>query len=76
MPVSPEWVSIIAPFVSGAFGVGVAYGLVRERLVALKERLDRADAHLEKQVGESRCQEYRALCRAEWKEDIKRVEEK
>ena len=76
MPVSPEWVSIVAPFVSGAFGVGVAYGFIRSQITTLKERMDKADTHIDKQVGETRCQEYRALCRAEWKEDIRRVEGK
>lgn len=73
---SPEWIGVVAPFVSGAFGVGMAYGLVKARIDALIERVARDEHQLEKQVGESRCKEYRDTCRNDWKEDIRRLEVK
>ena len=76
MTVSPEWVSIVAPFASGAFGVGLGYGLIKAQIAALKERVERNERIIEKQVGESRCKEYRDTCREEWKEDIERIERK
>lgn len=75
MPINtPEWVGIVAPFASGAFGVGLAYGIIKSHINALWKQIDRIEHHGEKQVGEERCKEYRATCRSEWKEDIARIE--
>uniref|UniRef100_A0A6H1ZQW0 Uncharacterized protein n=1 Tax=viral metagenome TaxID=1070528 RepID=A0A6H1ZQW0_9ZZZZ len=74
-----------APFLSGAFGVGVAWGIVRERLKSfdrsqkeLKERVIKNEGKLEKQVGVPICTTLRTECQdriakqlTEIKSDIK-----
>jgi len=58
-----------APFLSGAFGVGVAWGIIREKLKSfdksqkeLKERVVKNEGKLENQVGSPRCDRLRNEC--------------
>ena len=61
--ITPEWVSILAPFASGAFGVGLTYGIIRQRIFELERRVDKNEAKLDEQVGEDRCDKMRDDCK-------------
>ena len=63
----PEWVSILAPFASGAFGVGLAWGVLRQRLAEAERRIREAEdaiGGLKSTVQtETRCNRLRDDCR-------------
>jgi hypothetical protein len=69
--ITPEWVSIAAPFVSGAFGVGIAWGVMRQKIHEHDRRVQRIEDKLEIQVGSSRCDQMRAECRVNITEAIR-----
>ena len=76
-----------APFLSGAFGVGVAWGIVREKIKSferqhgiLEKRVIKNEGKLEFQVGNPRCDRLRDECQnrvyvqlKELKADIKEI---
>lgn len=66
MTPTPEWIILIAPFASGAVGVGltagVAWGVMKQRYVDLERRVAISELRLEKQVGEMRCDRMREEC--------------
>ena len=58
-----------APFLSGAFGIGVGWGVIRERVRSLdksqkdlKERVAKNEGKLERQVGTPSCGFLRTEC--------------
>jgi len=58
-----------APFLSGAFGIGVGWGIIREKIKSidksqkeLKERVIRNEMKLERQVGVPSCSTLRIEC--------------
>ncbi len=63
MTLSPEWVSVIAPFVSGGLGVGIAWGVIRQKVIELDRRIGNAENKLDNQVGETRCDKMRTECK-------------
>ncbi len=67
MTLSPEWVSVLAPFVSGGLGsglgIGIAWGIIRQKVIDLDRRVSIAERKLENQVGESRCDKMRTECK-------------
>jgi hypothetical protein len=76
---TPEWISMLAPFVSGAAGIGIAYGVMRQRLTDIGRIAMKNEQKLDKQVGEDRCYKMRAECKEEFKDhlvDIKKEVEK
>jgi hypothetical protein len=66
MEPTPEWIILIAPFASGAAGVGltagVAWGVMKQKYIDLERRVRKAEDRLESQVGEARCDKMRAVC--------------
>ena len=67
---TPEWISIFAPFASGAFGVGVAWGIIRQRVNDIERRVIKNETKLDKQVGEDRCNRMRDDCKDDLKESM------
>ena len=72
--ITPEWVSLVAPFVSGGIGaiVGnkIAVAVLRQQNIELERRLNVAEARLELQVGENRCDKMRAECKDNFKQAL------
>ena len=66
MEPTPEWIILIAPFASGAAGVGltagVAWGVMKQKYTDLERRVRKAEDRIESQVGEVRCDKMRAMC--------------
>jgi hypothetical protein len=62
---SIDYASFIVPAISGAVGIGVAYGAMRTTMKEWKERQNKMDEKLEEQVGQLRCDRYREQCRNE-----------
>jgi hypothetical protein len=64
---TPEWVILIAPFISGAAGVGltagVAWGVIKQKYIDLERRMGIAETKLETQVGQVRCDKMRDECK-------------
>lgn len=76
---TPEWINIIAPFASGAFGVGLAYGTLKgsidtlkANVESLKERVVKTEEKLDNQVGETRCDKMRRACQEDIRRDLDR----
>lgn len=63
MTTTPEWISIIAPFASGAFGIGVGWGILRQKINEIDKRVNKTENRLEKQVGSDRCDVMRHECK-------------
>ena len=71
----PEWISDLAPFAAAIAGMGVGYGMLKQKLdnignVALENKHKLAD-----QVGEARCSRIREECREAMKESINEIKE-
>ena len=62
----PDWIAWAVPFVSGVGGVyvGLKVGITRleANYVTLSDQVEDAKAKIAKQVGEDRCDKYRAEC--------------
>lgn len=58
-----DWTAWIMSAVSGAGGIGLAYGTIRQIVKSNTNRIDKLDTKLNLQVGEPRCKEYRDDCR-------------
>ena len=56
------WISVIAPCLSGAFGVGMTYQLIRSSLKDHEKRITKAELKLEAQVGVPSCEKIREEC--------------
>jgi hypothetical protein len=57
-----EAIWIVVPFISGAFGVGMTYQLVKSRLEDQEKRLAKVEGKLEMQVGSPSCDKLREEC--------------
>lgn len=64
----------LAPFLSGAFGVGVMWGYVRHKIPDLTRRLTIVETKLENQVGDPRCTRMRTECRQDIVVGMQRIE--
>jgi hypothetical protein len=62
MMATPDWISLVAPFISGAFGVGVTWGILAQKLKDLERRLLNAETEIKHQVVEDHCEKYRDKC--------------
>lgn len=60
-----EAIWIVVPFISGAFGVGMTYQLVKSRLEDQEKRLTKVEGKLEAQVGSPSCTRMREECNTE-----------
>ena len=69
----PDLLGVAMPFVSGALGVGVAYGVLKSQINEHARRITKLELTVDMQVGEARCRIYRDDCRADLKEDIKEI---
>lgn len=76
----------VAPFISGAFGIGVGWGVMRERIKGvdkkhsqsygeLKERVMKNENKLERQVGSPACNSLRAECRTRIEKQLEEIKE-
>jgi len=63
MTPTPEWISMIAPFVSGAAGIGVAWGIIRQKVIETERRIGEVEKTIKIQVGEVRCNRMREGCK-------------
>lgn len=72
---APEWLSIIAPFMSGAFGVGIAWGIIRQKFVEVDRRLTKMEKRIEDQVGDIRCTRMRDECKNGISDKIDEIKE-
>lgn len=57
-----DWAAWIMPAISGACGVGLAWGAIRQRVEINTRRIDKIESKLEMQVGDERCNEFRKEC--------------
>ena len=71
--VAPDWLAVIVPFLSGAFGVGVTYGMVRTTLKDHADRIIKLEGHLENKISREKFMDYRKECRDDFKEDIQGI---
>lgn len=66
MTVTPEWIIIVAPFLSGAAGVGltagVAWGVIKAKVEEHERRMSFIESKMEHQVGLPRCDKMRDEC--------------
>lgn len=67
---TPEWIAIVAPFASGFFGVGMAWGIIRQHMNDIERRVIRNENKLESQVGEARCDKMRDDCQKDFKSEF------
>lgn len=74
MSTTPEWISVVAPFVSGAFGIGLGWGIIRQQVHELNRRITKAEERLECQVGDLRCNQMREECKKGVADVITRIE--
>jgi len=65
-----EWLSDLIPFLSGAAGIGIAYGAMKQALATEKEARLKIEDKLGCQVGEERCERIREQCRETMKETL------
>ena len=63
MSTTPEWISIISPFLSGAIGIAAGWGITRQKVIDLERRMLRTEEKLDEQVGQLRCDRMREECR-------------
>ena len=65
---TPDWIVVLAPFASGAFGAGLTaglfWGIVKQKISDHDRRLNEAEKKLDHQVGEARCDKMREECRS------------
>jgi hypothetical protein len=66
-----DWIPIVAPFLSGAFGAGLVAGLVKATIVEHARRISAIEMKLKDQVDESRCDIMRKECREGFRDMIK-----
>jgi len=61
---SPDnWIAYLIPFLSGAAGVGVAWGVGKSNMENHEKRINKLEHKLELQVGTNRCDAMREECR-------------
>lgn len=72
-PEMVEVMNVIAPFLSGAFGVGMTYGILKTKIDALKEQVDNNVKKLDMQVGDLRCAQMRSECQKHICNDLKDI---
>ena len=60
---TPDWITILIPFLSGAAGVGVAWGVSKTNMEEHDRRINKLEEKLELQVGVNRCDQMRDECR-------------
>ena len=78
---SANWFLVwIAPFLSGAFGIGAGWGIIREKIKSLEgkqsliqDRVIKNEGKLEYQVGRPRCDSIRTECQLRLYEQIKEL---
>lgn len=63
---TPEWITLLAPFVSGAVGAGatagVAWGMLKQKYTDLERRMAIVEQQIQHQVGDSKCDKMRGDC--------------
>ena len=66
----PFWLTLITPFLSGAFGVGLTYGMLRAQIQDHDRRLAILEGCNPTHMTEARCGVRQTSCREGLKEDI------
>lgn len=73
----PDWVVMVAPFLSGAVGVsltaGVAWGIIKQKYIDLERRMGLAERKLEQTVPDLRCDRMREECRSAMEESAENI---
>jgi hypothetical protein len=57
-----DWAAWVVPCISGAFGVGLTWGTLKQRIDANCKRLDKMETKLDEQVGGDNCLRIRTDC--------------
>ncbi len=57
-----DWVGVLSSFLSGAFGAGLMWGTLRQKVEHVSRRVEKMEIKLEEQVGEEHCREMRVDC--------------
>lgn len=70
-----EIAQVVAPFLSGALGIGLSYGALKNSIKNLKEQVLDNKVKLNTQVGEARCKMMRDECRQNLCYDLKEIKE-
>lgn len=87
MTPTPDWVSMLAPFLSGAIGTGsgaaIVYYVLKARLdveevkrADLDRRVTKNEQKLDSQVGQSRCDKMHEECKKEFGKQFDDVEKR
>jgi hypothetical protein len=65
-----EWASWIVPCLSGGVGVGVAWGIFKQKVENHADKIRYIEGKLEHQVGFPNCEKIREQCREAIKESV------
>ena len=70
-------INLLAPFASGAVGVGVslgvAWGILKTKVNELERRVEKSENILSHQVGQERCDKMRDECRFQWRDEFQKL---
>lgn len=69
-----DWAAWIVPCISGALGVGVTWGTIRQKVESNTDRITKMETKLEKQVGEDHCKEMRVDCQTRIDKGFNKIE--
>lgn len=70
MDLHTDWAAWIVPCISGAVGVGVAWGIFKQRLESYGDKITKIELKLENQVGAVGCEHIREQCRSTIKDSV------
>ena len=71
----PGWIGDLVPFISGACGVGLAWGIIKQKVDTNSESIKEMREVLKCQVGEERCNHIREECKEAMKETLRDIKE-
>lgn len=70
-----EVINYVAPFASGAFGAGIVWGMIKQKINELERRMASNETKLECQVGQPRCDKMREECHDAIVEGMNKIEQ-